>query len=304
MCAGALGLALSLVLVGAAAGETAAGGGAPAALLIRIARGTVVQLALVGIVALPLQLLVPAIRRRPKIATYEFWLDLLYAFQGVWLTAISFSAAVAWTVDAVYGGSGPWFPALRQLPYWAQVVLAVWAFDFIVYWRHRMEHTFSVLWSVHAVHHTAENVDFLTTTRLHPLELAAGALCNAAIVRLGLEPSASTLGFTIYVLYNYFIHINVRLRYRGPLKYVLVSPFLHQWHHAKDEAAVGRNVGVVFAWNDRLFGTVYDPEHWPTEFGIAVPPPERVGQSYLRQLLYPLQYLSARMAARRVATVS
>jgi len=83
------------------------------------------------------------------------------------------------------------------------------------------------------------------------------------------------------------------------LRWVLVSPFLHQWHHAKDAAAIGKNVGVVFAWNDRLFGTAYDPEHWPVEFGLSVPAPERVGQSYVRHLLYPLQYAAARLQARR-----
>jgi sterol desaturase/sphingolipid hydroxylase (fatty acid hydroxylase superfamily) len=155
-----------------------------------------------------------------------------------------------------------------------------------------------VLWSFHAVHHSAEQVDFLTTSRLHPVELALAALCNAAVIRLGVDPAASTAGFSIYLLYNYFIHINVRLRFRGPLRWVLVSPFLHQWHHAKDEAAIGKNVGVVFAWNDRLFGTAYDPEHWPTEFGLSVPEPERVGQSYLRHLLYPVQYAAARIRAR------
>jgi hypothetical protein len=33
-----------------------------------------------------------------------------------------------------------------------------------------------------------------------------------------------------------------------------------------------------------------------------VPAPERVGQSYLRQLVYPLQYALARMRARRLPT--
>jgi sterol desaturase/sphingolipid hydroxylase (fatty acid hydroxylase superfamily) len=269
--------------------------------LVAMLSRTLVQLGIVAFIAVPFQLLAPAVRRRPKILGYEFWLDLLYAFQGSWLMLVSFSAAVAWTIDAVYGEGGPWIPALRQLPHWAQVGLAVWAFDFAVYWRHRLEHRLSVLWSIHAVHHTAENVDFLTTNRLHPFELALGALCNAAVIRLGLDPAASTVGFTIYFLYNYFIHTNVRIRFRGILRYVLVSPFLHQWHHAKDPAAMGKNVGVVFAWNDRLFGTIYDPEHWPSEFGFSAPAPEHVGQSYVRQLLYPLQYFSARLASRRVA---
>jgi len=257
------------------------------------------KLALLGAVALPFQWLLPAVRRRPKFMTYEFWLDLLYWYQGIWLSLLSFFVAVNWLVAAVYGKSGPYFPALAAIPFWAQVVLAVWAYDMIVYWRHRLEHTLAPLWAFHAVHHTTEQVDFLTTTRVHPFELFLGAFLNALVSRLGLSPAAASLGFAIYLYFNYFIHTNVRLRFPGFLKFVFVSPFMHQWHHAKDEEAMGKNLGVVFAWNDWLFGTAYHPEHYPTEFGLSVPEPERVGQSYLRHLVYPLQFAWARAGGGR-----
>jgi sterol desaturase/sphingolipid hydroxylase (fatty acid hydroxylase superfamily) len=305
---GFVGFVLSLGLCGDATAEVGGHveglaadleGHAPA---LRVLVGNLVQLGIVGAVALPFQVLAPAVRRRPKALSYEFWLDVLYWCQGAWLIPLSFFAAIGWTIHTVYGGSGPWLPALARLPYWAQVALAVWVFDFVVYWRHRLEHRLPVLWSFHAVHHTAEKVDVLTTTRLHPIEIALGAVCNAAIVRLGLDPAASALGFGIYIHYNYFIHTNVRIRFGRLAKYVLVSPFMHQWHHAKESDAMGKNVGVVFAWNDWLFGTAYHPDRWPAEFGLAAPAPERVGQSYLRHLLYPLQYGLARTRARRGAT--
>ena len=208
-------------------------------------------------------------------------------------------------VAAVYGDDLRSFPGLANLPFWVQVGLALWAFDFVVYWRHRLEHAFSVLWAFHAVHHTAEKVDVITTSRLHPFELLMGALFNTAILRAGLDPAATALGFAIYLKYNYFIHSNVRIRFPGFLKYVLGSPFMHQWHHATDAAAAGKNLGVVFAWNDWLFGTAYHPKHWPTNLGIAGPPAERVGQ-YLHApgVLYPLQFLAARLAAERNAAAT
>ena len=238
-------------------------------------------------------------RRRPKVQTYEYWLDVVYWCQSIWLSVLSFYVLAQWMVTAIYGDSQRWFPVLAQLPFWVQAALALWAFDFAVYWRHRLEHSLSPLWSFHAVHHTAEKVDVLTTLRLHPFELLLGVLFNTAIIRAGLSPAATALGSAIYLNYNYFIHSNVRMRFPGFLKYVLVSPFMHQWHHATDEAAAGKNVGVVFAWNDWLFGTAYHPQHWPTQFGLSGPPAERVGQSYVRHLLYPLQFLFARVAAWR-----
>jgi sterol desaturase/sphingolipid hydroxylase (fatty acid hydroxylase superfamily) len=252
------------------------------------------HLCIIGLVALPFQAFLPGVRRQAKILSYEFWLDIIYWCQGLWLGLISFWAISEWAIAVMYGQSAPWFPALSQLPYLIQVVLAVWAYDFIVYWRHRWEHNVPALWSFHAVHHTTEKVDVLTTTRLHPFELALGSVLNAIVVRLGLDPTAAALGFAIYLHYNFFIHTNVRIRFPGFLKYVLVSPFMHQWHHAKDAAAAGKNLGVVFAWNEWLFGTAYHPDHWPTEFGLGGPPAERVGQSYARHMLYPLQFLYVR----------
>src|SRR6185503_19342200 len=96
-CLGAVALAV-LVVSGEAAGEGASGTGqrlepfyVPS---VRMLAGNLIQLGIIGLVALPFQLLAPAVRRRPNILTYEFWLDVLFACQGLWLTLISFSAAV------------------------------------------------------------------------------------------------------------------------------------------------------------------------------------------------------------------
>ena len=294
------GLATPLLLCGDALAEVAGDVPEQAVPVLSVLLGSVLHAGFVAGIALPLQVLLPAVQRRPKILSYEYWLDVLYWCQAAWLLPVAFFAVVGLVINALYD-DGPWIPALAEMPYWAQVALAVWAFDFVVYWRHRLEHRLSLLWSFHAVHHSAERVDVLTAARIHPLELALGVACNAAVVRLGLDPAASALGFTIYLNYNYFIHTNARIRFGGPLRYVLVSPFMHHWHHAKDPEAMGKNVGVVFAWNDWLFGTAHHPDRWPTDYGLAVPAPERVGQSYVRQLAYPLQYAYARMRARRTA---
>jgi sterol desaturase/sphingolipid hydroxylase (fatty acid hydroxylase superfamily) len=258
------------------------------------ARGieTSLKVAAIATAALPLQLLFPAVQRRPKVLSYEYWLDVLYWHQGLLLQLLSVPAAMVVLLHWVWSRMpGPWLPALASLPLWAQVLMAVWLNDLVVYWRHRTEHMFGALWSFHAVHHSAEQVDILTTLRLHPLEVLFASVTGAAVALIGLQGEAAVTGYAIYTLWNYFIHTNVRLRFPGFMKYVLVSPFMHHWHHALDREAAGKNVGVVFAWNDWLFGTAYHPEHWPSRFGIDVPDGQRVPQSYWRQLAYPLQYI-------------
>lgn len=271
----------------------------PYAPLMRQVAQAILQTGIVCAVALPFQAFFPGIVRKPKILSYEYWLDILYWLQGIWLGLASFFVLADWVVLSIYGNSSQWIPALAKLPYWAQVLIAVWTFDFIVYWRHRLEHTFVGLWAFHAVHHSAEKVDILTTSRLHPFEILLGAILNTFVIRVGLTPSAVALGFTLYLYYNYFIHTNVRIRFSGFLRYVFVTPFMHQWHHATDDAAAGKNLGVVFAWNDWLFGTAYHPQHWPSSFGFTAPRRERLGQSYWWQMFYPLQLAFARLTAPR-----
>jgi sterol desaturase/sphingolipid hydroxylase (fatty acid hydroxylase superfamily) len=271
----------------------------PYAPVIRQAAQVLLHLGIVCLVALPFQALFPGVRRKPKVLSYEYWLDVVYWCQGIWLGLLSFYVLANAVAGAIYGDNVRWFPWLVELPFWVQALIALWAFDFAVYWRHRFEHMFSALWAFHAVHHTAEKVDVLTTLRVHPFELLLGVLFNTAIIRAGLHPAALAMGGAVYIYYNYFIHTNVRIRFPGFLRYVLVSPFMHQWHHATDEAAAGKNVGVVFAWNDWLFGTAYHPSHWPSDFGLSGPKAERVPHSYVRHLLYPLQFLFARTMAWR-----
>ena len=261
-------------------------------------RSFVPKLTMIGsliLIALPLQALFPAVKREPKIRTYEYWLDLIYSFQSFWLGVASFYVVVQTIKLTIYGAYDPWLPQLSILPDWLQVLLAIWAFDFVVYWRHRFEHMIPALWSFHAVHHSTKSVDVLTTNRLHPIELALGAVTNAIVAYSGLSLWAVALGYSIYLYYNYFIHTNVKIRFSGWLKYILVSPFMHQWHHAVDKESIGKNVGVVFAWNDWLFRSAYHPDHWPTKFGIDAPTSEQMPQSYIRQLLYPLQFAWIRL---------
>ena len=81
-----------------------------------------------------------------------------------------------------------------------------------------------------------------------------------------------------------FVHSNVRLPL-GPLRWILGSPELHHWHHARD-ARVTQNFANVAPWIDLLFGT----HHLPNEkeafaLGLRDPGP----RGYLSLLLRPLR---------------
>jgi sterol desaturase/sphingolipid hydroxylase (fatty acid hydroxylase superfamily) len=263
-----------------------------------------VQTTLTGIlpvvsVAFAAQLLFPAVRRRPKILSYEMWLDVVYLLQTQLMYMTVLGVAVGTTAWWLKEHTPVLFPGLSEWPLWLQVVLARWMYDFVVYWRHRLEHQLFFLWPIHAVHHTTKKVDVLTTTRLHFLELMLGGVLNMWMTaRFGISAHAAGIGFMLYLNHNYYVHTNVKIVYPGFLRYVFVSPFMHRWHHAREDQARDKNFGVVFAWNDWLFGTALHPDREPSEYGIDYPEGEVAPDSYIAHQLYPLKVLLVRLKKR------
>lgn len=151
------------------------------------------------------------------------------------------------------------------------------------YWGHRLSHTVPFLWRFHAVHHSIEEMDWLASGRLHPLDQAFTQACGLLpLFLLGYSGGAFagvTVAFTLLAL---FIHANVRLRFPG-LRWVINTPEWHHWHHATDVDAHDKNFGLPVI--DKLFGTAYLPrDRRPTGFGIDDPVPN---DWYLGHLAYP-----------------
>ena len=80
------------------------------------------------------------------------------------------------------------------------------------------------------------------------------------------------------------VHSNTRIEF-GFIKYFLVTPQYHHWHHSKDAKTHNKNFAVHFTFIDRLFGTHYLPEdEWPEEMGLK---DEKFPKGYFKQTIYP-----------------
>lgn len=231
----------------------------------------------------PLELAFPA-KREQRLFRPHWWTDLCFLL-GQYLV---FNSAVFWVLtqakpwlyaavpDRVHGAVNRWPIALQLL-----VVIAVG--DLLIYWGHRLQHRVGFLWRFHAVHHSAEHLDWLAAHREHPIDsIYTIFLVNAPIFALGFSVPILA-GFAAFRgLWAIFIHANVRVSI-GPLKYLIGAPALHHWHHDRDRDA--GNYGNVSPLMDLLFGTYRCPDHEPTSFGLSEPYP----QSYLVQLIHPLR---------------
>ena len=135
------------------------------------------------------------------------------------------------------------------------------------YWGHRWSHEIPFLWRFHAIHHTAEEMDWLVATRAHPVDMVFTRLCGVIpIYVLGLsQPARGTLDYVSLLvifsstLWGFFIHANLRWRLRPrPVAVDDAGPF-HHWHHTYDEP-LNKNFSAMLPWMDRLFGTYYAPK--------------------------------------------
>lgn len=178
-----------------------------------------------------------------------------------------------------YTGFGP----LSRQPLWLQSIEIYLLVDLLAYWNHRMFHG-GRWWPFHAVHHSSEELDWMSSIRVHPVNELVGNLCRAVpVLLLGLNPLLTASTAPVLTLYAVLLHANVNWDF-GPLRGVIASPVFHRWHHSRDPSAVDTNFAGLFPVWDILFGTYYMPrDRVPENFGIHEPMPT----GYLRQLVHP-----------------
>lgn len=171
------------------------------------------------------------------------------------------------------------------LPFWAQVPAVLFVADLTQYWLHRAFHRVPWLWRFHAIHHSAEEMDWLAGSRLHLVDaVTTRAATYVPIYVLGFSEAAVFAYVLWVVIQATAIHANVswKLRWLGPW---LATPAFHHWHHAAEVA--DKNFAVHLPWLDRLFGTYHLPEHWPAGYGLAGG--ATMPEGYLQQMVHPFR---------------
>lgn len=175
---------------------------------------------------------------------------------------------------------------LAAQPLWLQAIQIFVIGDFIGYWQHRWFHG-GWRWNFHAVHHSSEELDWLSSVRLHPVnDMLARIIQAVPIVALGYNVGAVAL-FTVFTtIYAITLHANLNWTY-GPLRYVIASPAFHRWHHTSAEEGQDKNFAGFFPIWDLIFGTFYMPKgRQPEVFGVADPVPKGL----IGQLIYPFRH--------------
>ena len=61
--------------------------------------------------------------------------------------------------------------AIAAWPIWLKACATMLVGETAYYWAHRASHQIPLLWRFHAVHHSAEELDFLVNNRMHPVDI-------------------------------------------------------------------------------------------------------------------------------------
>jgi sterol desaturase/sphingolipid hydroxylase (fatty acid hydroxylase superfamily) len=169
---------------------------------------------------------------------------------------------------AVYS---PFYTQRLHLPILGRIALFLVVSDLGYYWAHRLMHT-RPLWRTHQWHHSPKYMYWLAGGRAtlpHQFLVLFPYVLLAPIT----YPSPWWV-YTLLTIYIYLVvdwmHLNVTWGGRV-LEWVFVTPRFHHIHHSTDPGHYNFNMGNIFTFWDRLFGTYLDPaalKNKPTTFGI------------------------------------
>lgn len=217
---------------------------------------------------------------------YKFFLvnKISFGFFVAPMVAIEPTAS-AWAHGLLAGrGAGLGLEA-GPLALAAFTAAAILVFDFGIWASHWLQHRVPWLWEFHKVHHSAEALTPVTNYRMHPIDEIQSALvvglCTGSLYGLFRflytepPPEFTILGLNVALFAFYLFGFNLRhshvwLSYPGWLSRLLVSPAQHQIHHSRDPRHFDRNFGLIFAFWDWAFGTLYVPrEREMLDYGLG-----------------------------------
>ena len=247
--------------------------------------GPLKALLLAAAVFIPFERIAPQARGQ-RILRDGWATDALTGVANGVLMSVALLVVVA-GVNALAAAAAPHLRAwVEARPIAVQAAAAVVLGDLGIYAIHRLTHTVPWLWRFHTVHHSAEEMDWLVAYRFHAVDLLLSRIASLApLVALNMAPAAIGVFVAVFSWQSWLVHANVRVSY-GRLRWVLVSPEFHHWHHSAEREAYDKNYATVFAWWDVLFGTVHLPAgRRPLRHGVD----ERVPEGFAGRFFYPFR---------------
>ncbi len=155
---------------------------------------------------------------------------------------------------------------------WLTFLIAFLVLDFAGYWVHRIDHKINFFWNSHMVHHSSEEFNLACALRQSIstfVKLFSFLLIPAAL--LGVPATVMATVVPIHLFAQFWYHTQ-HIGKMGFLEKIIVTPSHHRVHHAINKEYLDKNLGQIFIFWDKLFGTFQEElEDVPPVYGITRP---------------------------------
>ena len=171
------------------------------------------------------------------------------------------------------------------------ILLDILLLDCWIYWWHRCNHVWPLLWRFHQVHHLDETLDSSSAVRFHYGEMILSALVRAGFIMVFNITLVNVIIFEMLLaLAVLFQHSNLNFtdRWESRLARIIITPAIHWTHHHQRLPYTNSNYGSIFSFWDRLFGSFFKlPVTHRDQLPIGLE--GRPDQSFFKLLLLPFQ---------------
>lgn len=165
---------------------------------------------------------------------------------------------------ALYAYVAPWHLSATK---WYTWVIALVGVDVLFYFYHRTAHRVRLIWATHQAHHSSRYFNFATALR-QKWNNSGEIVVWMPLPLLGIPPWMVFSGFSISLIYQFWIHTERIGRLPRPIEFVFNTPSHHRVHHGIDKLYIDKNYGGILILWDRMFGS-FQPEVFRPHYGLT-----------------------------------
>ncbi len=173
----------------------------------------------------------------------------------------------------IYSQVFPTFKGALEIPAILAFLLNFVLVDYIYYWFHRLYHKRS-FWFLHAIHHSAPEMDILNTSRNSLIShfFLPYLWINSWMLFWLSDPTPYLLALSVTAMLDLWRHSTLYPEKNHFLtkiiEFVFITPRHHSWHHSTYESR--KFFGANFVWWDYLHGTAKQIQNYPKDIGIPL----------------------------------
>lgn len=153
---------------------------------------------------------------------------------------------------------------------WVYWVALLFAEDLCFYWLHWLEHHSRFFWAIHVTHHSSEQFNLTVGFRSSVFEPIIRGFFFIPLVLFGFRPVDIVVMYSATQIFGILVHTKA-IGKMGWLEYIFATPSNHRVHHASNVRYLDKNMGMVFIFWDKLFGTYErEDEHYQSiRYGLT-----------------------------------